>query len=161
MYNGPHIPQKDLKVYLDITNSDCYEANDIADPIVADTKLYNLADKSFTEYFYNIQNTEAYQQTVTPTQLPILCMQHDAFEGNTNRDTTWFSATSVPRVLSYSFVCWYKFDNVNQQSENIYLFICHQVVQVLILMYYFIVLLDQQMVGQLVLVTKSMIINGT
>jgi|TARA_R100000479_G_C6353352_1_gene190114 hypothetical protein len=120
MYNGPHIPQKDLKVYLDITNSDCYEANDIADPIVADTKLYNLADKSFTEYFYNIQNTEAYQQTVTPTQLPILCMQHDAFEGNTNRDTTWFSATSVPRVLSYSFVCWYKFDNVNQQSENIY-----------------------------------------
>ena len=119
-YGGPHIPQKDLKVYLDVTNPDCYQANNITDPIANDTLLYNLADQSFTEYFYNVNNTEAYQETVTPTNLPHIVMQHNAFEGNANRDTTWFSQTSVSRVLTYSFVCWYKFDNVNQQSENIY-----------------------------------------
>ena len=33
MYVGPHIPQDNLKVYLDITNPDCYQANNIVDPI--------------------------------------------------------------------------------------------------------------------------------
>ena len=117
---GPNIITDGLKVFLDVTNPRCYQANNIIDPIASSTRLYNLADQSFVEYFYNVNNTEAYQETVTPTDLPLIVMQHNAFEGNTNRDTTWFSATSVPRVLDYSFVCWYKFDNVSQQSENIY-----------------------------------------
>jgi len=123
MYTGPHIPQDELKVYLDVTNPDCYQANNITDPIANDTLLYNLADKSFSEYFYNINNTEEYQKTTFPTtgsNSSLIVMQHNAFEGSTNRDTTWFSQTSVPRVLTYSFVSWYKFDNVSQQSENIY-----------------------------------------
>ena len=45
MYVGPHIPQDELKVYLDITNPDCYQANNIVDPIANDVKLYNLADR--------------------------------------------------------------------------------------------------------------------
>ena len=32
-YGSPHIPQKDLKVYLDVTNPDCYQANNITSPI--------------------------------------------------------------------------------------------------------------------------------
>lgn len=119
-YGSPHIPQKDLKVYLDVTNPDCYQANNITDPIASSTKLYNLADQSFVEYFYNNIGTEAYQETVTPTALPLIVMQHNAFEGDTNRDTNWASNVNVQRVLSFSFVSWYKFDNVNQQTENIY-----------------------------------------
>jgi hypothetical protein len=120
MYVGPHIPQDELKVYLDVTNPNCYQANNIIDPIASSTKLYNLADRTFVDYFYNNIGTEAYQETVTPTALPLIVMQHNAFEGSTNRDTNWASNVSVQRVLSYSFVSWYKFDNVNQQAENIY-----------------------------------------
>lgn len=120
MYRGPHIPQDNLKVYLDITNIDCYQANNITDPIASSTRLYNLADQSFIEYFYNNIGTEAYQETITPSSLPLIVMQHNAFEGNTNRDTNWASNVTVDRVLNFSFVSWYKFDNVNQQSENIY-----------------------------------------
>ena len=59
MYVGPHIPQDELKVYLDITNPDCYQANNIVDPIANDVKLYNLADRTYIDYFYNDYNTEA------------------------------------------------------------------------------------------------------
>jgi len=126
MYVGPHIPQDNLKVYLDITNPDCYQANNIVDPIADDVKLYNLADRTYIDYFYNDYNTEAYQETVTPTVSPLIVLQHNTREGGSNRDTTWVgvkpdgTSTIVNRVLSYTFICWFKFDNVNQQSENIY-----------------------------------------
>ena len=126
MYVGPHIPQDELKVYLDITNPDCYQANNIVDPIANDVKLYNLADRTYIDYFYNDYNTEAYQETVTPTVSPLIVLQHNSREGGSNRDTTWVgmnpsgTSTVVNRVLSYTFICWFKFDNVNQQSENIY-----------------------------------------
>ena len=126
MYVGPHIPQDELKVYLDITNPDCYQANNIVDPIANDVKLYNLADRTYIDHFYNDYNTEAYQETVTPTVSPLIVLQHNTREGGSNRDTTWVgikpdgTSTVVNRVLSYTFICWFKFDNVNQQSENIY-----------------------------------------
>ena len=91
MYTGPHIPQEELKVYLDVTNPACYEANNQTDPIASGTKLYNLADKSFSEYFYNINSTEAYQKTTFPTtgsNSSLIVLQHNAFAGSTNRDTT-------------------------------------------------------------------------
>ena len=69
MYVGPHIPQDELKVYLDITNPDCYQANNIVDPIANDVKLYNLADRTYIDHFYNDYNTEAYQETVTPASI--------------------------------------------------------------------------------------------
>ena len=122
---GPNIPQEGLRVSLDITNQKCYQANNITDPIIDDTRLYNLADRTFIDYFYNNINTEAYQETITPSNPPFIVMQHNAFEGNTNRDTNWQGmgpggSTTIDRVLNFSFISWYKFDNVNQQVENIY-----------------------------------------
>jgi hypothetical protein len=115
---GPKIPQQNLKVYLDVNNPDCSGITSPSTGLTNDLRLNNLVVNDDIEYFYNDQNTEAYQDAVLHKSGFVL--RHNALDGSTKRDTTWRANIGLTRVNSYTFISWFKFDNTGQQSENIY-----------------------------------------
>ncbi len=116
LHHNPRIVTDGLKVLIDVADQRC-NSQTTAGALSSGHRLYNLADTSYVEYLYNDNSTEAYQEIEIHRGNPVLF--HNAFDG-VNRDTTWRANTTSARHNSYTFVCWYKFENSGQQSANIY-----------------------------------------
>lgn len=106
-----------LKVLIDVTDPNC-NSKSTPGALSSGHRLYNLADTSYMEYMYNDRSTEAYQEVELHKGGQVLF--HNALDSGTVRDTTWRSNNTPTRVGSYTVISWFKFDNTDQQSENIY-----------------------------------------
>lgn len=116
LHHNPRIVTSGLKILIDVADSSCNSAAEGTVP--NDHRLYNLADKSYIEYLYNDQNTESQQQFTNHKGSRVL--YHEAWNGTNTYYTTWRADVTSARHDSYTFICWYKFDNVGQRSGNIY-----------------------------------------
>lgn len=116
LHHNPRIVTDGLKVLIDVADSSCNSA--AAGTVPNDHRLYNLADKSYIEYLYNDQNTES-QQTFVDYRGNLM-LYHEAWNGTNTYYTTWRGNIASARHDSYTFISWFKFDNVGQRSGNIY-----------------------------------------
>jgi hypothetical protein len=116
LHHNPRIVTSGLKVLIDAADPNCNSQRSTG-TLSSGHRLYNLADSTFMEYLYNDVGTEAYQEL--QQDKGGLVLYHNAYDG-TVRDTTWRSNNTPTRVNNYTVISWFKFDNVSQQSENIY-----------------------------------------
>jgi hypothetical protein len=117
LHHNPRIVTSGLKILVDVSDPNCNTGLPIGQ-VPDNHRLYNLADKSYIEYLYNDQNTEPWQEFVQ--HKGGLVLRHTANDAGTTRYTTWRGNVASPRHNSYTFISWFKFDNVGQRSGNIY-----------------------------------------
>jgi len=116
LHHNPRIVTNGLLVLLDVADARC-NSKQTTGALSSGHRLYNLADQSYLEYFYNDVGTEAHQSVYLQNGGPVL--YHNAYDG-TYHDTTWRGVTTSARHNDYTVISWFRFDNTSQQSENIY-----------------------------------------